>query len=89
MESLQNLTPPGPPVSMKVQEACLIPKGAIKKTVFMFAVLLMITILAAFLVSSCCGNSFCHSHGSGNPAFSLWTSAFTWVTPSVFVFCNR
>jgi len=49
MESLQNDAPPGPSVSTKVQGACLIPKSAIKKTVIMFAALLMITELAAFL----------------------------------------
>ncbi|MHC4175525.1 MAG: hypothetical protein ACYS9C_00895 [Planctomycetota bacterium] len=48
MESLQNDTPSGPPFSTKVQGVCLIPKGAIKKTVIMFAALLMITVLAAF-----------------------------------------
>ena len=41
------------------------------------------------LDSSCCGNSICHSRGSGNPAFSLWTPAFAGVTSSVFVFRNR
>ncbi len=31
------------------------------------------------LISSYCPNSICHSRGSGNPAFSLWTPAFTGV----------
>ncbi len=32
------------------------------------------------LNSYCCGNSICHSRGSGNPAFKLWTPAFAGVT---------
>lgn len=52
MESLQNDAPPGPPVSTKVQGVCLIPKGAIKKAVIMFAALLMITALAALLLEA-------------------------------------
>lgn len=52
MESLQNNAPPGSPVSTKVQGACLIPKGAIKKTMIMFAALLMITALAALLLEA-------------------------------------
>jgi hypothetical protein len=48
MESLQNNAPPGPPFSMKVQGVCLIPRGTTKKTVIIFAALLMITAFAAF-----------------------------------------
>jgi hypothetical protein len=42
-----------------------------------------------------CGNLkalllvFFNSPGSGNPAFSLWITAFAGVTLLVFVFCNR
>ena len=36
--------------------------------------------------SICCGSSICHSRGSGNPAFSLWTPAFAGVTSSVLYF---
>lgn len=53
MEGLQNNAPPGPPVSPKLQGVCLlIPKGTIKKTVIMFAALLMITAFAAFLLEA-------------------------------------
>jgi hypothetical protein len=51
MESLQNNTPPGPPISTKVQGGCLIPKGTIQKTVILRAVLSMTTPFAVFLLA--------------------------------------
>ncbi len=41
------------------------------------------------LISSCCGNSICHSCESRNPGFSIWTPAFAGVTSSVLAFRNR
>ncbi len=36
----------------------------------------MFFMLLFSYISSCYGNSICHSRGSGNPAFSLWIPAF-------------
>ncbi|MFB0553969.1 MAG: CxxxxCH/CxxCH domain-containing protein [Phycisphaerae bacterium] len=41
------------------------------------------------MISSCCASIICHSRGSRNPAFSLWTPAFAGLTFSIFVFRNR